>query len=88
MKKEHIPFTTIREDYCEYRATNGQILRMKVILTDIVVETIEDGTKSSLLGIKDFSAIITENDIDTSKLKYSTPEQTTDADIVSWTLIH
>ncbi len=41
MNKEHIPFTTIREDFCEYRADNGQVLKMKVILTDIAVESTE-----------------------------------------------
>jgi hypothetical protein len=83
MNKEHIPFVTVREDFCEYRVDNGQILKMKVILTDIAVETTEDDKKSSLLGIKDFSALITENEIDTSKMEYSTPEQITDKDVVS-----
>ncbi len=34
-------------------------------------------------NLKDFSAIVTESEIDTSKFEYSTPDALTDDDIVS-----
>jgi hypothetical protein len=71
--------SSVKQDLNYYRAENGQILKMKMMLTDIKV----DDTKSSLIGLKYFSVTITENDIDTSRLEYSTPEQITDKDIVS-----
>ncbi|MGB8033556.1 MAG: hypothetical protein WCF03_07020 [Nitrososphaeraceae archaeon] len=82
MDKEHIPFIPLREDFNEYRVENGQLLKVKTILTDVSVQTIGEDKKTSSIGIKDFSVIITDVDIDTSKLEYSTPEQITDQDIV------
>jgi hypothetical protein len=82
MNKEHIDFITIREDFNVYEIENGQILKVKQILTDVVVETIEDNKKISNLGLKEFSTLITNIEIDTSKLEYATPDQITEADEV------
>ena len=50
MSKEQVDFSTIREDLNQYQIENGQILKMKVILTEISTQTGEDGKKRSLLG--------------------------------------
>ena len=82
MNKEHVDFTTIREDFSVYEIENGQILKVKQILTDVVVETIEDNKKISSLGLKEFSSLITNVEIDTSKLEYAISDQITEADQV------
>jgi hypothetical protein len=82
MNKEHIEFSTIREDFNQYQVENGQLLKVKVMLTDIAVETADDEKKTSLIGIKDLSAIITDVKIDTSDLEYASMEEVTEKDIV------
>jgi hypothetical protein len=82
MNKEHIPFIPLKEDFNEYRVENGQLLKVKTVLTDVAVETLEPGKKTSRLGVKDFSIIITDVDIDVSKMEYATPEQISDVDVV------
>lgn len=66
----------------EYLVENGQLLKVKTVLTDVAVETLEPGKKTSHVGVKDFSIIITDVDIDVSKMEYATPEQISDVDVV------
>ena len=82
MNKQHIPFIPLKEDFNEYRVENGQLLKVKTVLTDVVVETLEPGKKTSRLGVKDFSIIITDIDFDVSKMEYATPEQISDRDVL------
>jgi len=80
MAKTHLDFTTIREDFNEYHVENGQILKVKTLLTNISVEIREDGTKSSHLGLKDFSTVVTNIPIDTSNLESASAELVTEKD--------
>jgi hypothetical protein len=77
---EHTKFTTLREDFNEYHVENGQILKMKIILVDITVQTGENGQKRSNLALKYFSHIITDIHIDTTNLEYASEEQVTEKD--------
>jgi hypothetical protein len=43
--KEHVDFSTIREDFNIYEIENGQVLRVKQTLTDIIVEAKENNKK-------------------------------------------
>lgn len=78
MTREHIKFSTIREDFNEYEIENGQILKVKIMLVDVLVETREDRKKDSTLGFRDFSNVITEGEIDTSNLEFASTEQITE----------
>ena len=62
MNREHVKFKTIREDLNEYEIENGQILRMKMTVTDILVQLTEHGEQANAsLRLKDVSEIITES---------------------------
>src|SRR5215218_2552469 len=80
MNKEHVEFTTVKEDYNEYEVENGQILKFKISLADITVEVKEDGNKGSQLGLKEVSHVITDVEIDTSNMELSSAEQVTEED--------
>jgi hypothetical protein len=81
MNVEHINFNTIREEFNLYEIENGQVLRAKQIVTDIVVETAEDNKKMTRLAIKDVSFVIADvNKIDTSNFETSTPDKVTEKD--------
>lgn len=80
MNKEHIFFTTIREDFNEYDVENGQTLRMKIILSDLFVVVNKDGTKSTQAGFKEVSLVFANKEIDTSNLQLSSPEKVTEQD--------
>jgi hypothetical protein len=75
MGKEHIKYTTIREDFNEYEIENGQILKFKLMLSDVVSET-KDGKNTSMMGLKDVSVVITDISIDTSNLELAQTEVT------------
>jgi hypothetical protein len=79
MDKEHIKYTTIREDFSEYEIENGQILKFKLTLSDIINEK-KDGKDVSMMGLKDVSAVITNRTIDTSALEYAPFEGVTEKD--------
>ena len=82
MIKQHVPFTNIKEHFSEYEAENGQTLKFKLVLTDIVVETREDGEKGSFLEFKDVGVVITDVKIDTSGFEYANTNDVTDKDHV------
>lgn len=77
--REHIEYKVISEDFNEYKIENGQILRFKRILIDLVSET-ENGKPQTKLGLKDFSNIFNTVDIDTTGFDDSLPEQVTEKD--------
>lgn len=78
--QEHVEFTTIKEDFNEYEVQNGQVLKFKVSLADILVKAKDDGSKESVLGLKDVSHVITDVKIDTSKMELGTSEGVTEED--------
>ena len=78
--KEHIEFSTIREELNLYQVETGQILKFKIILTDVFKESNNNDNKPSSLGVQDFSVVISDVEMDTSKLEYATKEQVTESD--------
>ena len=71
MREEIIEFTTIREDFSEYEAENGQILRAKEAVIEII-NRIDDGKKKARLKFSIISNVVTPNPIDTSTLELET----------------
>ncbi len=82
MKPKHARFTTIREDFNEYECENGQILKAKQILADILHTEDEAGKPMSNFGFKDVSTVITPTPIDTSDLEFIPREQVTEKHVV------
>lgn len=78
---EHISFSTIREDFSEFKAENGQILRMKPVVMDIIREQ-KNGKQMSSLTFQEYSHVITELKIDTSGYTFAEASSVTDADKV------
>lgn len=82
MEIEQIEFNTIREDFSEYEAENGQILRVKQVITSITNHD-EDGKKRSSAEFKLISLTIAPTTINTSNLKLvEDPNQITEKDVV------
>lgn len=81
MREEPVEFTTIREDFSEYEADNGQILKVKAVVTDIVNVTNNDGRASARLNFKTISHVITPIPIDTSNfILESNPDRVIEQD--------
>jgi hypothetical protein len=76
---EHIEYKVISEDFNEYKVENGQVLKFKRILTDLVSEKGNDKPQTRL-GLKDVSHVFNMVDVDTTGLDESTPEQVTEQD--------
>lgn len=80
MEDTHIEFTTIREDFNDYKTENGLILRVKIILMDILQDTV-DKLKFSM-DLKDVSNVITPSDFDTSSMEVAEIEKVADNDAI------
>lgn len=76
---EHIEYKVISEDFNEYKIENGQVLKFKRMLVDLISET-ENGKPHTRLGLKDFSHLFNTAGIDTTGFDPSTPEQVTEKD--------
>ena len=82
MREEIVEFITIREDFSEYEAENGQILKVKQVVTDII-NSADDDKKKARIGSRLVSHIVTPTPIDTSSLEYEPdPNKVTQADEV------
>ncbi len=77
MTEKNIDYTTIREDFSIYECENGQILRLKPIISSII--TIEEDGKEtkSVIDFKEASSIFTPKPIDTTDLKTAKPDDIT-----------
>jgi len=81
MTKSLVKYIAIREDFSEYACDNGQILRVKTSITNIIQD--KNGEKSKVsVDFKDISNTFATKPVDTSDLEFSTPEQVTDNDNV------
>lgn len=80
MENTHIEFTTIREDFSEYKTENGLVLRAKVIVMDILQDAV-DKLKFSM-DLKDISKVIIPSNFDTSSMEEAELENVTDNDII------
>lgn len=81
MDNEHVEFNSIREGFSEYEVENGQILKVMLVITDIVL-TEKDGQKIPVLGIKDLSTVITDIKLDTTGLEVARREDVEEKDEV------
>lgn len=79
MADELVEFNTIREDFSEYQVENGQILKIKSIVTAIV-NTEVDNKKQAKMSLQIASTVATPIPIDTSKLQLADPNQVTEKD--------
>ncbi len=65
MTPEHISFTVIREDFCEYMTENGQLLRFKSVVMDIFNEE-KDGKVTAGINFNEVSHVISYQEVDTT----------------------
>lgn len=83
MAEERVEFTTIREDFSEYEVENGEILRVKFVLTEIINRTNGDKETGGGIRFSTISKISALAPIDTSNLELiSDPSQVTKKDEV------
>ena len=75
MKIINVGYTTIREDFSEYECENGQILRAKATIANMIEKTDDEGKKKSTLGFQEISSVVTPNPIDTSDYEFMPTEQ-------------
>jgi hypothetical protein len=71
----HIPFTTVKEDYNEYRLQNNQILRVKSTPVDFI-----QADKELRVVYREVSYIITPDTVDRSGLMIGDPATVTEQD--------
>ena len=76
----NVPFDAIREDYSVYEIENGQILKVKQSITEIINTDDPDPAKQSKISSKTISVCTTIKKIDTSDLEESTPDKTVVSD--------
>lgn len=74
MTKKSINYSTLREDYSAFECENGQILRIKTTIMNIIFD---EDTKKTGIEFKDISNVFTPTTIDTSDYEESTSEQVT-----------
>lgn len=82
MANKHIDFTTIREDMSVYEVENGQILKAKQIIVDIIEGEDKKG-KFGNLGLHGVSHVASPPDMDTSGLEFGEANKVTEQDEVA-----
>ena len=76
MNKAQIPFVTIREDFSTFECENGQTLRVKLPIVEII--KIQDGDKeNSAISFNEISHVFSSTPIDTSNLEMARSEDVT-----------
>lgn len=69
MREERIEYNTIRDDFSVYEVENGQILKAKFSLVDILSD-IDSNEKRGSVRVQPYSYVITPNDIEKYGIKY------------------
>src|SRR2546427_4583026 len=69
MKTERVEFTAIHEDYNVYKVENGQILKVKAEVADIINKIEDSGTPKSQVKTQLSSIVLTPEGIDTTGLE-------------------
>ena len=80
MEDTHIEFTTIREDFNDYKTENGLVLRVKLVLMDIAKDPVDKSKFSA--DLKDISNVIAPSNFDTSSMESTELEKVTDNDVI------
>jgi hypothetical protein len=82
MTQKHLDFATVKEEFNVYKVENGQILRAKQIVTDII-ETTEGNKRIANLALRDVSVVITDVKINTDNFEISSPDKVTEKDQIT-----
>ncbi len=76
MNKSQIPFVTIREDFSTFECENGQTLRVKLSVVEII-KIQDDDKENSAISFNEISRVFSSTPIDTSNLEMARPEDVT-----------
>ena len=76
MNKSQIPFVTIREDFSTFECENGQTLRVKLPVVEII-KIQDDDKENSAISFKEISHVFSSTPIDTSNLEMARSEDVT-----------
>ncbi len=83
MIEERVDFTTVREDFSEYEVENGEVLRVKAVVTEIINKTDGDKETGGDIRFSTISKISASDPIDTTDLELeSDPNKVTEKDEV------
>lgn len=69
--EERIEFTTIRDDFCEYEIENGQILKAKTSIINVVNFKDKDGNVKGGVGLQPYSNVITPSDVERYGIEFT-----------------
>jgi len=70
MREERIEYNTIRDDFSSYEVENGQILKVKISVVDIINKIDGDTQKQGSVATNPYSHVITPSDIERYDIKY------------------
>ncbi|MBI1663986.1 MAG: hypothetical protein IS860_11010 [Nitrosopumilus sp.] len=70
MREERIDYNTLRDDFSIYEVENGQILKVKLSIVDVVNKIDGDNAKKGSVGTNPYSHVITPSDIERYDVKY------------------
>ena len=80
--EKHVNFITIREDFSEFEAENGQILKIKKVITDLIEQPVENSLFQTKVQMQDVIHVITTKKIDTDGMVTADLTSLTDKDII------
>ena len=80
--EKHVNFITIREDFSEFEAENGQILKIKKAITDLIEQPVENSLFQTKVQMQDVIHVITTKKIDTDGMVTADLTSLTDKDII------
>lgn len=80
--EKHVNFITIREDFSEFEAENGQILKIKKVITDLIEQPVENSLFQAKVQMQDVIHVITTKKIDTDGMVTADLTSLTDKDII------
>ena len=69
--EEIIEFTTIRDDFSEYELENGQILKAKTSVVNVVNVKDKDGKEKGGVGLQPFTHVITPSNLERYGIEYT-----------------
>jgi len=80
MKKEFVDYDVVREDYSMYELENGQIFKIKQVLTEIFNIPNEKNEMQAKINAKTISFLVTPEPIDTSDCELAEPKDVQESD--------
>ena len=80
--EKHVNFITIRENFSEFEAENGQILKIKKVITDLIEQPVENSLFQTKVQMQDVIHVITTKKIDTDGMVTADLTSLTDKDII------